>query len=201
MQAKNSAARSKYEKYKPAKTIGEARKLGADARTLAWDFERGFLKVPRLEKKKETPPVEDKKSEEKEPLPVEDAVPVAKRQRLSVRCQIKEDLYGILDPRTSPIIDIVVFEVPLLRTLLKALEMLVAIPDCILDKVVNAKSVVVIIIVAAAWRNLTGDASGRISDKLAEKLEPPPLTPEDREALKAMKQHVKDHGWSVADVV
>ncbi|CAK8986763.1 Proteasome subunit beta type-5-A [Durusdinium trenchii] len=34
-----------YNKYKAAVTIGEARELGADARSLKYDWEKGFLKV------------------------------------------------------------------------------------------------------------------------------------------------------------
>ena len=146
MQAKNTAAHAKYEKYKVAKTVGEARELGADTRSLAWDYARGFLKVKRLEKKQEPRPLgEAGPDQEEAPMPVED---------------------GSLDPRTSPLVTIAPCEAPLLRTLLKALEMLLAIPDNILDKVASAQSVIVIIILGAAWRSITGDASGRISDKL-----------------------------------
>ena len=43
LQAARSAAYKKYEIYKHAGTIGEARELGADNRSLAWDFQRRFL--------------------------------------------------------------------------------------------------------------------------------------------------------------
>ena len=43
LQAPKSAAHKKYENYKVATSLAEARRLGADTRSLTWDLQRGFL--------------------------------------------------------------------------------------------------------------------------------------------------------------
>lgn len=41
LQAPKSAAHKKYENYKVATSLAEARRLGTDTRSLTWDLQRG----------------------------------------------------------------------------------------------------------------------------------------------------------------
>lgn len=83
-EAKNSKAHKAYEQYKIAKTLTQARELGATSRSLAFDLARGHLTLD-----KKTPPLPVAES----PVPVADAPapspvrPAVAVQRVDRACQ------------------------------------------------------------------------------------------------------------------